>query len=241
MLKVVFNFMLVATTVVSLAGCSQGVSGLTPATRAVPLDCDTVLCGDPSGGCPLAVKGRVSTEDLCGGDSDANAVWVTGVCASAEGAAPNCLPGYWADTGYSCETCVPATAGDMCATTCSGGGPIACNGTASSCANVSCSGSPESIGDYFRDPATNASIQVTDINSIWQNGSEVGWLYLGSNGTRYIQANYSTQAGVSWGLSFGFASASVAPGTYGPIKQWGGGLPPGSAVQKCESNGGQLA
>ena len=117
---------------------------------------------------------------------------------------------------------------------------IACNGTAAQCAGISCSGSPETINDFFRNANTNASIEVTDINSIWQGGAEVGWMYLGSDNVRYYQANYSSQAGVSFGLSLGFAGGSVGNGAYSAIKPWTGGLPAGSAVQKCESQGKQL-
>jgi len=117
---------------------------------------------------------------------------------------------------------------------------VACNGTASQCQGRPCSGSPETISDFFRPAGSNASIQVTDINSIWQNGAEVGWIYLGNNGVRYYQANYSTKAGVNFGVSIGFASASIQPGTYSNIKQWTGSLPSGSGVQKCESDGKQL-
>ena len=117
---------------------------------------------------------------------------------------------------------------------------VACNGTASQCQGRPCSGSPETISDFFRPAGSNASIQVTDINSIWQNGAEVGWIYLGNNGVRYYQANYSTKAGVKFGISIGFASASIQPGTYSNIEQWTGSLPSGSGVQKCESEGQQL-
>ena len=55
-----------------------------------------------------------------------------------------------------------------------GGGPIACVGTATTCQNIPCSGSPETIGDFFRDPGSNDTIEVKDINSIWQSGAEVG-------------------------------------------------------------------
>ncbi len=80
------------------------------------------------------------------------------------------------------------------------------------------------------------------IRSIWQNGSNVGWLYLGSNGVRYIQLNFSTQAGVSLGVTlFGIVGVSVASGTYSNIGPWNGSLPTGGGVQRCESGGAQLA
>lgn len=123
-----------------------------------------------------------------------------------------------------------------------GGGEVACSGSPSSCQNVPCSGSPETISDYFRPAGSNATIEVMDINSIWQDGSEVGWLYLGSNGVRYIQLNYSTQAGVSLGGTlFGIVGISVSTGSYSNIRPWRGSLPAGSATQKCESGGAQLA
>jgi hypothetical protein len=102
-----------------------------------------------------------------------------------------------------------------------------------------CSGSPEAVSDTI--PSPGGFTAVADINAIWQGPTEVGWMYLGTNGDRYIQANYQTQAGYNWSLSVGFASfGSSTPGGYSSVDPWGGKLPRGSRVVNCFQAGKTL-
>ncbi len=121
---------------------------------------------------------------------------------------------------------------------------MACNGTAQQCANIPCNGSQLSVGSIFQ--VNGQDITVTDINSLWTTSDgmthEVGWIYQGNNGARYIQGDLTSSWGVNFSVSAGLISAGVSsPGTYTPIEHYSGNLPGGAGSAKCESQGGQLA
>jgi len=126
---------------------------------------------------------------------------------------------------------------------------VACTGTPTQCSGIPCSGSPESIGDFINNPKNNSSIQITDINSLWEtagNASYVwGWLYQ-AGGSDYIQINYANKANWSVGFSaslsslFGVSVSAGPPGGYGGITLWNGSLPPGAFPKKYESKGATL-
>lgn len=122
-----------------------------------------------------------------------------------------------------------------------GGGEIlACRGRAQDCANVPCFGSPGSVGAIMDPMGSKGNITIIDMNSLWVDGVVVGWMYLGGDKNRYVQANDSSQQGVSFGVSIGFASVAVTPGTSSPITHWNGMFQPGTSAQKCSSLGALL-
>lgn len=102
-----------------------------------------------------------------------------------------------------------------------------------------CSGAPEAVGDSF--PYNGKLITIRDVNSLWQGSTNVGWLYLGSDGTRYIQANYATQTGINWAVSVGILSVGGStPGGYSGIDKYSGTKPPGTRNVKCFTKGQSL-
>lgn len=104
----------------------------------------------------------------------------------------------------------------------------------------SCSSAPETQGDTFI--FDGKVIAVYDENSLWENNAEVGWLYKGSDGNIYIQANYASQPGISFGAGLGIFSISVStPGGYSEIEKYPGKLPTGVRNARCITRGGSLA
>jgi hypothetical protein len=112
-----------------------------------------------------------------------------------------------------------------------------------------CFGSPGTVDDSFYNQ-DKQNVEILDINTIWQDGQESGWLYYGSDGKTYIQYNYSDQAVWSWAVSIGIASGGAStPGGYSKIMPYkgGGGLSnvagvvqAGSQVEKCYVQGQYL-
>ena len=124
---------------------------------------------------------------------------------------------------------------------------IACNGTKTTCADKPCADSPDAIGTTFVDANTDTSVTITDINSLWETSNgvsyEVGWIYLGSNGQKYIQGNLADQISVSFSVNVGLISVGVtpSPGSYTGIKSYTpASLPSDVGAAKCESNGGAI-
>jgi hypothetical protein len=104
-----------------------------------------------------------------------------------------------------------------------------------------CASSPETIQDPIDVTSSGAEVSVTDINVVMADGSVVGWMYMGSNGVRYYQPNYATQAAWNFNISLGIVSGGTStPGGYGPVKPWTGQLPPGSRPLKCFTSGTTL-
>lgn len=100
-----------------------------------------------------------------------------------------------------------------------------------------CSGSPEGVMDSIPKNG-GGTTNVTDINSVWNGNTEVGCLYLGSDGRIYAQVNYATQMGVSFGVSIGFASVGgSSPGGYSGVNLWDGAVPHGYQFRACFSQG----
>lgn len=105
---------------------------------------------------------------------------------------------------------------------------------------VGCSGSPETVGDTI--PSPGGFTSVADINAIWQGSLEVGWMYLGTNGKRYFQGNFSDTSVVSLTLGiYKTLGVSISqPSGYGPVVPWNGQLPPGSSLVPCFTQGRTL-
>jgi hypothetical protein len=56
-------------------------------------------------------------------------------------------------------------------------------------------GSPHGLGAKIWTPNDHTDVSVTDVDSAWQGDSNVGWIYAGSDGQKYFQANH--QYGIS--------------------------------------------
>lgn len=223
--------LLVTLAVVAFSACSQ-IGGITPTQSSHTVQSHTVRA-----------KSGVSTVSSACDPSDIACVTSTsptwGTCDASN--TSGCGPEWTMSNGGGSSGSTAAGGGSTASPTPDPSPEVvACNGTAPQCQNVPCSGSPETIGDYFHDNNSDTH-QVRDINSLWQGGTEVGWMYLADDGKRYMQFNYATQAGKSLGVSWGFGNFSVSsPGGYSDIRVWTGGLPSGTAVQKCESQGATL-
>jgi len=109
-----------------------------------------------------------------------------------------------------------------------------------------CSGSPEAVDDSFYNQ-NRQNVEVQDMNSLWVDGSNAGWLYLGSDGNTYIQYNFANKASFSFGVSIGIVSVgSSTPGGYSSIYRYNGdtgatgSAPPGTQVEKCFQQGQSL-
>lgn len=115
-------------------------------------------------------------------------------------------------------------------------------------AGKGCWGSPGTVDDSFYNQ-NKQDVEITDINSLWVNGRETGWLYLGSDGKTYIQYNYQDQAVWSWAVSIGIASGGAStPGGYssimpyngGSVTNVAGGVQAGTQPQQCFQQGQYL-
>ncbi len=109
-----------------------------------------------------------------------------------------------------------------------------------------CAGSPDAVDDSFVNQ-NGRLVNITDINSVWDLGKEVGWLYRGSDGWIYVQANYSSSVGVNWAVGlglFGIVSGTVggsSPGGYSGLRHLtNGGQMNGGVGVKCFSRGADL-
>jgi hypothetical protein len=92
---------------------------------------------------------------------------------------------------------------------------------------VGCSGSPETVGDDF--PSGTALplyppppfVTVVDINSVWGGTTNMGWVYIASDGNLYVQWNLATQVQKNFAIGLGVVSAGVASaGGYTGISRW---------------------
>ncbi len=82
---------------------------------------------------------------------------------------------------------------------------------------------------------------ITDINSLWNGNKNIGWMYKGSDGKRYVVMNFSNAAGVQWAVDIKvIAVGGSTPGGYSAVTPWNGRLPPGTRVVKCFSRGQML-
>lgn len=115
-------------------------------------------------------------------------------------------------------------------------------------ANKPCFGSPGTVDDSFWNKKKQ-DVEIVDINSLWADGTESGWLYLGSDGQTYIQYNYADQAVWSWAVSIGIASGGAStPGGYSGIMLYKGGgvgnvagaVQGGTQAEKCFQQGKYL-
>ncbi len=106
---------------------------------------------------------------------------------------------------------------------------------------ATCSGSPMAVGDNISIIGA-ADTNIADINALWNGNKVAGWMYKGDNGTRFVQMNYSNQAGVSLSVTWGIGTIGVStPGGYSGVSKWNGGLPPGTRLKKCFNGGSTLA
>jgi hypothetical protein len=108
---------------------------------------------------------------------------------------------------------------------------------------AACAGSPMTIADDIH-KADGSYTEIADINALWNGNKVEGWMYLGDDGNRYVQKNYSNQSGVQWSISIGEAVQGgvgvSSPGAYSGITPWNGQFPPGTSVRKCFVKGKQL-
>jgi len=110
-----------------------------------------------------------------------------------------------------------------------------------------CQASPISVSDSIPNKDLSGETTVTDINALYSGHTEVGWLYFGADGVKYIQVNEATQAAYNWGVS---SSIPVSPirgsfgdsslSGYGPVEPWNGSWKPGTRVYACFSQGQQF-
>ena len=112
-------------------------------------------------------------------------------------------------------------------------GNLACRGTALQCNGATCSGSPYALGDTM--VLSDANVQITDMNSLWQNQSKYGWLYQGKDGNRYVQLDLSSAAGKALAGDFFKIDGTIR--SYSKVKLWNGSVPAGTGVHRCETRG----
>lgn len=115
-------------------------------------------------------------------------------------------------------------------------GYLACRGTAVQCAGASCSGSPVALGDPM--VVAGESVRVTEMNSLWRNKSNYGWLYQGGDGNRYVQLDLTSSDGKTLAADFFQTEGTV--GSYTRVKVWNGSVPTGTDVHRCETRGALL-
>lgn len=122
-----------------------------------------------------------------------------------------------------------------------------CRGSLADCNGFSCAGSPSIISDIVPSSAPGPkSVQIEDINVIYDETRQAGWLYRTSNGVTYIQFAYGAgPASQAFEEAFGTSGydrrAAGAGNRYSGLFVWNKPLPAGVAAKKCVEGGELLA
>lgn len=113
-----------------------------------------------------------------------------------------------------------------------------------------CSSPPEAIGDTFIPKDSNQAITITGMNSVWDGGEKIGWIYQGSDGNRYarVDPGISYPIGIVGPLAvsyymirdFGFGLTSAPTDTQIAKIPAGQKLSNGAKALQCFTNGQNL-
>jgi hypothetical protein len=114
-----------------------------------------------------------------------------------------------------------------------------------------CEGALLRVDSAFVPLTATGPVRVADVNVLWRNGENVGWLYRTREPQTYVQANGSTPEGIAFGRQLGFgAPPAERPGLgsnpyvvpkFSSSIRFDGVLPAGVRALKCFSKGGLYA